>query len=84
MMVRAQAFLALTVEESHKVWTARGISKACHAAVWDDLLCQRATAILLASRARDSAFAKEAAFLYGEASDPAWVKRLRAVLARTR
>lgn len=84
MMVRAMGFLALTVEESHKVWTARTISKECHAAVWDDILCERATAIMRESRARDTAFAQEAALLYGEASDPAWVKRLRAALTRDR
>lgn len=82
--VRAYAFLALTPEESRTVWSARAMSRECQAAVWDDLLCKRATALLLESRARESAFAKEAALLYGESMDPAWVKRLRATLTRAR
>lgn len=84
LRVRASAFLALTPEESRTVWSARSMSRECQAAVWDDLLCQRATAILLDSRARESAFAREAALLYGGAMDPAWVKRLRAALMRAR
>jgi hypothetical protein len=84
LRVQAFAFLALTPEESRTVWSARSMSRECRVAVWDDLLCQRATAILLESRARESAFAREAALLYGEAMDPAWVKKLRAALMRTR
>jgi hypothetical protein len=72
LRVRAFAFLALTPEESRTLWSARSMSRECQAAVWDDLLCQRALAILLEIRALESAFAREAALLYGEAMDRAW------------
>lgn len=82
MAVKAKHVLFATVEESHKIWTARTISDDVHAAVWDDILCTHATRMLAEDATRGDRFAREAGIIYGDANTPAWVRKLGKVLSR--
>lgn len=77
LAVQAQHYFFATVEESHKLWTARFISPDVHAAVWDDIMCERATQMLLARKGHDDRLVREAAIIYGDANQPTWLNKLR-------
>lgn len=77
LAVRAQAFLFATVEESHKIWTARQMGRDVEAAVWDDLLCDRANDMMQASRQRLAQVRRDDAITYSRANQPSWLNKLQ-------
>lgn len=77
LAVRAQAFLFATVEESHKIWTAREMGADVHAAVWDDLLCDRADAMMENTRRRVAQIQRDDEITYAPANQPSWLNALQ-------
>lgn len=63
--LRGRAYLMATVDETHKLWLAGKISEEVRAAVWDDILCQRAARHLIREAADNRLLKRHYNQVYG-------------------
>ena len=78
LKVQGEHYFMATPEESSKLWTARFISDELHAAVWDDIMCVRATEALAHEARTDRAVARDIQHLFADFADPTTLQRLDA------